>query len=81
MGACPVCRVHARQSVQRALPLSRPRPCCPSQLEKYRPHVLKDVVGNEEAVARLQIIAAEGNMPNLILAVSAQPQQAQQGQI
>ena len=27
-------------------------------------------MGNTEAVARLQIIAEEGNMPNMILAVS-----------
>jgi hypothetical protein len=42
-----------------------------SQLEKYRPTNIKDVVGNVEAIARLQVIAEEGNMPNLILAVSA----------
>lgn len=29
---------------------------------------MKDVVGNVEAVARLKVIAEEGNMPNLILA-------------
>lgn len=38
-------------------------------LEKYRPKLLKDIVGNEETVQRLQIIAREGNMPNLILSV------------
>eukprot|EP00199_Chlamydomonas_sp_CCMP681_P002720 CAMPEP_0119103548 /NCGR_PEP_ID=MMETSP1180-20130426/1969_1 /TAXON_ID=3052 ORGANISM="Chlamydomonas cf sp, Strain CCMP681" /NCGR_SAMPLE_ID=MMETSP1180 /ASSEMBLY_ACC=CAM_ASM_000741 /LENGTH=337 /DNA_ID=CAMNT_0007088089 /DNA_START=35 /DNA_END=1048 /DNA_ORIENTATION=- len=37
-------------------------------LEKYRPSLIKDIVGNVEAVARLQVIAQEGNMPNLILA-------------
>eukprot|EP00983_Pelagomonas_calceolata_P072312 1151666-Pelagomonas_calceolata.AAC.3 len=36
-------------------------------LEKYRPTLIKDIVGNNEAVARLQVIAEEGNMPNLIL--------------
>ena len=40
-----------------------------AQLEKYRPHLLRDVEGNVEAVSRLQVIADEGNMPNLILAV------------
>ena len=40
------------------------------QVEKYRPSIVKDIVGNTEAVSRLQIIAEEGNMPNLILAVS-----------
>lgn len=29
-------------------------------------------MGNEDAVARLQVIARDGNMPNLILAVSIQ---------
>nr|WCZ58474.1 replication factor C subunit 2 [Andalucia godoyi] len=36
-------------------------------IEKYRPQTLEDVVGNEEAVSRLRIIAREGNMPHLIL--------------
>lgn len=36
-------------------------------VEKYRPRVLADVIGNEEAVKRLAVIAEEGNMPNLIL--------------
>jgi len=36
-------------------------------LEKYRPRVLKDIVGNEDTVARLQVIAQNGNVPNLIL--------------
>ena len=31
--------------------------------------MLKDIVGNEETVSRLQIIAREGNMPNIIIAV------------
>ncbi|EFN58376.1 hypothetical protein CHLNCDRAFT_59565 [Chlorella variabilis] len=37
-------------------------------VEKYRPTRIKDIVGNVEAVSRLQIIAEEGNMPNIILA-------------
>ncbi|KAI8918293.1 hypothetical protein PhCBS80983_g03811 [Powellomyces hirtus] len=36
-------------------------------VEKYRPKVLKDVVGNEETVTRLQVIGQEGNMPNIII--------------
>lgn len=40
------------------------------QVEKYRPQFVKDVVGNVDAVSRLQVIAEEGNMPNLILSVS-----------
>ncbi len=39
------------------------------QVEKYRPQLVRDIVGNVEAVARLQVIAEEGNMPNMILAV------------
>lgn len=37
-------------------------------LEKYRPKKLTDVVGNNETVARLRVIAKHGNVPNLILA-------------
>ena len=39
-------------------------------VEKYRPTKVADVVGNADAVSRLQVIARDGNMPNLILAVS-----------
>ena len=45
-------------------------PAAACQVEKYRPHLIKDIVGNEEAVARLAVIAEEGNLPNVILAVS-----------
>ncbi|XP_021817376.1 replication factor C subunit 2 isoform X3 [Prunus avium] len=37
-------------------------------VEKYRPSNVADIVGNEDAVSRLQVIARDGNMPNLILA-------------
>jgi replication factor C subunit 2/4 len=37
-------------------------------IEKYRPHYLSDVVGNEDAVKRLEAIAVQGNVPNIILA-------------
>lgn len=37
-------------------------------IEKYRPELLGDVVGNVEAVSRLQAIAEVGNLPNIILA-------------
>ena len=45
---------------------------CPSEfeqpwIEKYRPLHLQDVVGNEEAVGRLNAIAEMGNLPNIIL--------------
>mmetsp|Transcript_62425 Transcript_62425/g.141143 ORF Transcript_62425/g.141143 Transcript_62425/m.141143 type:complete len:364 (-) Transcript_62425:77-1168(-) len=36
-------------------------------IEKFRPKVLTDVVGNEEAVTRLNAIAEMGNLPNIIL--------------
>lgn len=36
-------------------------------VEKYRPRVLDDVVGNEETVARLKIIARDGNLPHMII--------------
>ncbi|KAJ3358381.1 replication factor C subunit 4 [Allomyces javanicus] len=36
-------------------------------VEKYRPLVLDEVMGNEETVARLKVIARDGNMPNLIM--------------
>jgi hypothetical protein len=38
-------------------------------VEKYRPQKIKDIVGNEEVLSRLQIIAEEGNVPNLIISV------------
>jgi replication factor C subunit 2/4 len=36
-------------------------------VEKYRPQVLSDIVGNTETVERLKIIAQDGNMPHLII--------------
>jgi len=36
-------------------------------VEKYRPQLIADIVGNEETVSRLQVIAEEGNMPNIII--------------
>ena len=47
-------------------------PCCivhGTQVEKYRPSLIKDIVGNTDAVSRLQIISEEGNMPHFILSV------------
>jgi hypothetical protein len=38
-------------------------------VEKYRPDVIENIVGNEETVSRLQVIAEEGNMPNIIISV------------
>jgi hypothetical protein len=39
------------------------------RVEKYRPIKLKDIVGNEDAVSRLETIARDGNLPNVILTV------------
>lgn len=36
-------------------------------VEKYRPRSLDDVVGNEDTLIRLRAVAADGNVPNLIL--------------
>ncbi|KAA3455494.1 replication factor C subunit 2 [Gossypium australe] len=36
-------------------------------VEKYRPSKVSDIVNNEDVVPRLQVIARDGNMPNLIL--------------
>jgi hypothetical protein len=37
-------------------------------VEKYRPVLLSDIVGNGDTIRRLEAIAADGNMPNLIIA-------------
>lgn len=36
-------------------------------VEKYRPKLLKDIVGNQDTIERLQVIAAKGNMPHMII--------------
>ncbi|KAG2200919.1 hypothetical protein INT47_003154 [Mucor saturninus] len=36
-------------------------------LEKYRPRVLDDIVGNEDIVSRLKVISRDGNVPNILL--------------
>lgn len=36
-------------------------------VEKYRPHKLDDIVGNEETIERLKMIVKDGNMPHMII--------------
>ena len=38
-----------------------------SRVEKYRPVYLTDIVGNDETIERLKIIAKDGNMPHVII--------------
>jgi hypothetical protein len=42
---------------------------CRPRVEKYRPAVLEDVVGNEDTIDRLKVIAREGNCPHIIISV------------
>lgn len=39
-------------------------------MEKYRPLILDDIVGNHETVERLKVIARDGNCPHIIISVS-----------
>lgn len=36
-------------------------------VEKYRPILLDDIVGNEETINRLKVFGEDGNLPNLII--------------
>ncbi|KAF8274108.1 P-loop containing nucleoside triphosphate hydrolase protein [Lactarius quietus] len=36
-------------------------------VEKYRPHLLDDIVGNSDTISRLKVIAKDGNVPHLII--------------
>lgn len=40
------------------------------RVEKYRPHILDDVVGNVDTIDRLKVIAKDGNCPHIIISVS-----------
>ena len=39
------------------------------RVEKYRPRVLDDIVGNSDTISRLKVIAKDGNVPHLIISV------------
>jgi hypothetical protein len=39
------------------------------RVEKYRPNVLDEVVGNAETIDRLKVIARNGNCPHIIISV------------
>ena len=41
-----------------------------SRVEKYRPQVLDDIVGNEETIDRLKVIAKDGNCPHVVISVN-----------
>jgi len=43
-----------------------------SRVEKYRPTLLDDIVGNSETVDRLKVIARDGNCPHIVLSVRSQ---------
>ena len=43
--------------------------CADCRVEKYRPILLDDVVGNSETVERLKVIAEDGNVPHIIISV------------
>lgn len=40
------------------------------RIEKYRPQTFEEIVGNQDTVSRLGVFAAQGNAPNIIIAVS-----------
>ncbi len=43
-------------------------------IEKYRPRFVRDIVGNEEAVGRLDVISRDGNLPNIIISARSVPE-------
>ena len=43
------------------------------RVEKYRPIVLDDIVGNQDTIERLKVIARDGNCPHIIISVSVLP--------
>jgi replication factor C subunit 2/4 len=69
--APPIARAAGAAALRARFPSSAFFSLCAARraqwLEKYRPQQIKDIVGNEETVGRLEVLAQQGNMPNLIL--------------
>ena len=40
-----------------------------NRVEKYRPQILDDIVGNTDTIERLKVIARDGNCPHIIISV------------
>ena len=52
--------------------LGNKSPNCWHRVEKYRPSILDDIVGNGDTIDRLKVIARDGNCPHIIISVSSQ---------
>ena len=63
-------RLALRTSLVRRLHVSSSRGLIHGRVEKYRPRVLDDVVGNSDTISRLKVIAKDGNVPHLIISVT-----------
>jgi len=50
-----------------SLPNTLLTPAADHRVEKYRPTLLSDIVGNTETIERLKIIARDGNLPHIII--------------
>lgn len=50
-----------------------------SRVEKFRPLLLSDIVGNSDTVERLKVIAEDGNMPHIIISVSLRLKRRNEG--
>ena len=64
-------RSAVRTSLVRRYRVTRSRQLISERVEKYRPHLLDDIVGNSDTISRLKVIAKDGNVPHLIISVRA----------
>ena len=62
-------RPAVRASLVRRYHATRSRQLISERVEKYRPHLLDDIVGNSDTISRLKVIAKDGNVPHLIISV------------